>query len=167
MTSPDGTVVWFTGLPGAGKSTLARAVASELGGRGIPRCMLDGDEVRQALVPRPGYSPVDRDHFYASLADLAALLARQGLVVLVPATAHERRFRARARDAVRRYIEVYVDTPLDECRRRALGGVYAADRAQVPGLGAVYEPPERPDVVARGGQDQAAVDQVVAMVSAG
>ena len=162
-----GVVIWFTGLPSSGKSTLAGEVRERLEELEIPSCVLDGDEVRDALVPRPGYSDQERDSFYATLARLAALLARQGLVVLVPATAQRRAYRERARALAPGFIEVYVDTTLAECERRDAKGLFRSSRQgktqQVPGVGSPYEPPERPDVVADGGLSHPAVDEIVAL----
>src|SRR5205085_552587 len=83
----EGAVVWITGLPASGKSTLATAIAAQLRAAGTPPIVLDGDEVRAAIVPRHGYDPDGRDAFYRTLGKLAALIARQGAIVLVPATA--------------------------------------------------------------------------------
>lgn len=140
----SGLVVWLTGLPSSGKSTLAVRVAERLE---HPHVVLDGDEVRAALRPTPGYDDVARDHFYESLARLAALLAKQGLVVLVPATANKRAFRERARAFAPAFLEVFVDTPLEVCRTRDAKGLYAhaaTSDAPVPGAGAAYETPEKP-----------------------
>lgn len=153
-----GPIVWLTGLPSSGKSTLARAVAEALRARGAHVVVLDGDEVREALRPRPGYDDAARDAFYESLARLAALVATQGTTVLVPATANRRAFRERARAlAPGGFVEVFVDTDLETCRARDAKGLYA--RAQqggggtLPGAGARYEPPLAADVVVRGGED--------------
>ncbi len=147
-----GAVVWFTGLPSSGKSTLAEKVRAALRHEGHMALRLDGDEVRGALVPTPGHWPAERDAFYETLARLAALLARQGAVVLVAATAHRRAHRERARQLAPRFIEVYVATPLEECERRDAKGLYALARAGkaplLPGVGIAYEAPERAEVVA-------------------
>lgn len=144
----SGVVAWFTGLPSSGKSTLAQAVAALLR-PAVPVAVLDGDEVRAALRPTPGYDDASRDAFYETLARLAALLARQGLAVLVPATANRRRFRERARHLAPAFLEVFVDTPLEECRRRDPKGLYASGLPLVPGSGAAYEAPEAPEVTVR------------------
>lgn len=164
-----GAIVWLTGLPSSGKSTLAARLADRLRARARAVCVLDGDEVRRALVPAPGYTPEARDAFYATLARLAALLAAQGLLVLVPATAHRRAHRAEARAlAPAAFIEVHVAVDLAECARRDAKGLYAAARAganaNLPGAGAAYEPPERPEVTAQGGDDEAAIEAVLALV---
>jgi adenylylsulfate kinase len=163
-----GCVVWFTGLPASGKTTLAEAVQARLHDARRPCVLLDGDAVRAVMVPRPGYDPASRDAFYASLAGLAGLLARQGLVVLVAATAHLSRWRARAHELAPRFLEVYVDANPDDCQRRDPKGLYAAARAgkpDVPGAGVPYEAPIAPDVVARGGLDHEAADEVATRVT--
>lgn len=166
-----GAVVWLTGLPSSGKSTLARGIRARLTELGVASCILDGDEVRRALMPPPSYDATGRDHFYATLANLAALLASQELVVLVAATAHRREYRERARAKVQRFYEVWVDVSLEECRRRDTKGLYegfASGRARdVPGEDAPYEPPPKPDVVATGGADENARAAVVRLLTQG
>jgi adenylylsulfate kinase len=160
----QGLVVWVTGAPSAGKSTLARRLLEDLRASDIAACLLDGDDVRACLVPEVGYTPSERDAFYFTLANVAAMLARQSLVVLVAATAQCREFRARARELAPAFLEVWVDTPPDECARRDTKGLYAASRAgalrDVPGANVAYEAPLNPDFVAHGGEDAAASDAV-------
>src|SRR5690606_8197001 len=91
----SGAVVWITGLPASGKSTLAARARDELARRGRPAALLDGDRMRPILGPELGYAPDERDELYRRLAALAVLLAEQGLLVLVPATAPQRRHRDR------------------------------------------------------------------------
>jgi adenylylsulfate kinase len=158
---PTGAVVWITGLPSSGKSTFARAVTEEMSRRGITVCTLDGDEVREALGGAFSYTTQGRAAFYETLARLASLLAKQELVVLVPATAQRRAFRERAKALAPAFVEVWVDTPLEECARRDTKGLYGAQKAgsvsDVPGADAPYEAPGAPDVVAHGGRDARAV----------
>lgn len=164
-----GTVVWFTGLPSSGKSSLASEVRSRLLTAGTTACLLDGDVVRRILGPTLGYSVEERERFYAVLAELAAELARQGLIVLVPATAHRRDFRERARALAPRFIEVWVATPLAECQRRDDKGLYAAAAqgpSDLPGVGRDYENPEHPEVTARGGHDASAVEAIAQLLAA-
>lgn len=162
----SGAVVWVTGLPSAGKSTFALALRDRLAAR--PCAILDGDEVRLALVPSPGYDPAGRSAFYETLARLGALLARQGLVVLIPATAHLRQWRDEARALAPRYIEVYLPVGAKECARRDTKGLYARARAgepiELPGGSIAYEPPTAAEVIATGGEDRAALEQVVALL---
>lgn len=148
-------MMWFTGLPSSGKSTLARDVRRALGRR-RPSVLLDSDALRAALAPSPGYSETARRNFYRTLAQLAALLAEQGVVVLVPATANRRAYRSLARRLAPRFIEVFVDTPLEEVRRRNTKGLYGRAR-KLPGAGVPYEPPLRPHVRAAGGSSAEAV----------
>jgi adenylylsulfate kinase len=143
-------VVWLTGLPSSGKTTLARAAAERLRTAGQPTLVLDGDEVRAALRPTPGYDDAARDAFYETLARLAALAAEQGLVVLVPATATRASYRARARALAPRFVEVFVDTPPAVCAARDAKGLYARARAgevpHLPGLGVTFDIPLTPEI---------------------
>ena len=161
-----GVVVWFTGLPSSGKTTLARAVEQRLQDGDQSVCLLDGDDVRAALVPAPRYDDEGRDAFYRTLANLGAMLAAQGLIVLVAATADRALYRARARARAIRFVEVYVDTPLEECRKRDSKGLYRdAVKGKIhgmPGLQRPYEAPEDPDFVAHGGCSEASVDGILA-----
>jgi adenylylsulfate kinase len=164
-----GAVVWLTGRPGSGKSTLASRIALQLRQTRVPVAILDGDEIRDALVPRPGHDEASRHDFYLSLGRLAAVLARQGLVVLVPATAHRRAWRDAARQRAPRFVEVHVDTPLEECRRRDPKGLYARAAAlpALPGVGVPYEPPLHAEVVAAGGGTARTIDAVLAWLGVG
>ncbi len=163
-----GVVIWITGRPSAGKSTFAQAALSALRAGGAASCLLDGDAVRDSLVPRLGYTADARSDFYHTLGNLAALLARQELVVLVAATAQRREFRERARDLAPAFVEVWVDTPFDECVRRDTKGLYAAMRAGalsgIPGGDEPYEAPLQPDVIAHGGKDADAVAKLCAKI---
>lgn len=160
-----GAVIWLTGLPRAGKSTLARAVRTRLAERGQPSLLLDGDDVRKAITPAPGYDLSSRNDFYTTLGRLAALVARQGFVVLVPATAHRRAYRDAAREIAPAFVEVHVTTPLADCVHRDPAGLYASSaHAALPGVGVEYEAPRAPELTASGGEDAAAVDAIVSLV---
>jgi adenylylsulfate kinase len=164
-----GTIVWFTGLPSSGKTTLARRAQARLAAAGRAAVVLDSDELRDALDTH-AYTPADRDRFYRAVAALAALVARQGVVALVAATAPRRADRQRARDEIGRgpvpgrFLEVWVDTPLAECQARDPKGLYAQARHgaadQLPGMGATYEAPVSPEVTANGGFDDAALTAI-------
>ncbi len=164
-----GVVVWLTGLPASGKTRFAKLLRADLLEAGHVPAVLDGDLVRAALVPGPGYSATERDQFYETLANLAAMLAGQGLIVLVPASGHRRAYRERARHLAPRFIEVYVSTPLDICVARDPKGLYASASAEagssnLPGIGAEYEAPEQPEVVAQGGKDLEAIGRALALL---
>jgi adenylylsulfate kinase len=155
--STRGGVVWFTGLPVSGKSTLARRLRERMHGAPV---LLDSDELRDVLGAT-SYARSDRDRFYAALGRLAALLAQQGHVVLVAATAARRSYRDAARELAPRFVEVWVQTPLAACEQRDVKGLYAHARAgdapDLPGVGVPYEAPESPDVTANGGFDALAL----------
>lgn len=131
--------------------------------------MLDGDAVRAAIVPAHGYSSEGRAAFYATLAQLAAMLCSQGLVVVVAATANRTAYRSQARSLAPSFLEVYVDTPATECERRDDKGLYARARAaeidDMPGWSEAFEEPPNPDVVAHGGLDRVALTRIVDCVS--
>jgi adenylylsulfate kinase len=161
--------VWVTGLPGAGKSSLAARIADRVRAAAMPCAVLDGDDVRAALGRPAGRGAAERDAFYGSLARLAALLARQGLVVVVAATANRAAHRDEARALAPRFLEVHVATSAAECERRDPKGLWAAARAGaapgLPGVDASYEAPRAPDVTASGGFDAGAVDHVMALLA--
>jgi adenylylsulfate kinase len=156
-----GAVAWVTGLPSSGKSTLARRLRDRLRAGGIAAVLLDGDAVRAALVPAPGYDEAGRAAFYETLGNLALALAAEGHVVVVAATAHRRAFRDRVRRLAPRFVEVLVDASAEDCAARDPRGLWAAARAgrapDLPGAGPAYERPLAPEVVATGGEDDAAV----------
>lgn len=158
----SGVVVWLTGFPASGKSTLAQSVAQALRSQQVPVCVLDGDDVRAVLRPTPGYDEQARADFYASIAALAALLARQGLVVLVPATAHRASYRQAARAIAPQFVEVFVDTPLAQCQQRDPKGLYRQAPSSLPGTGAAYEPPTHPDFIAS--PSEPATEQLVKLI---
>lgn len=162
----EGAVVWVTGLPSSGKSTFARRLVSRLLERRRPAVLLDGDAVRAALVPRPGHDPASRLAFYETLGNLALALAGDGQVAVVAATAHLRSFRDRVRARAPRFVEVLVDVPAEVCAARDPKGLWALSRAggapELPGGGVPYERPLSPEVVATGGEDEAALDAALA-----
>jgi adenylylsulfate kinase len=147
-----GFAVWITGLPASGKSTVAAALASELRARGVAVEVLESDVLRQIFTPHPRYDEAEREVFYGQIAYLGALLARHGVAVIFDATANLRAYRDNARQRIPRFLEVYVDTPLEVCMRRDPKGIYRQGRA-VPGLQAAYEPPLHPDLVIHGDQE--------------
>ena len=154
------TVVWITGLPSSGKSTIAERLREQLVADKRSAVVLDSDDVRRALGWGE-YSAAARDDFYRALAELAALIARQGPCAIVAATAPARAHREFARSLSSNFIEVFVDTPLAECMRRDVKGLYAAaqrdEMSTLPGSGIAYQRPRSPDVIAHGGLDEVAV----------
>jgi bifunctional enzyme CysN/CysC len=141
-----GAVVWFTGLPGAGKSTLARALERKLFSRGGSPILLDGDTLRAGLNGDLGFSPQDRRENIRRLAEIATHLARNGHIAIVAAVSPTAEDRAQARRiADDTFREIYVATPATVCESRDPKGHYAKARAgQLPGftgIGQDYQPP--------------------------
>jgi adenylylsulfate kinase len=149
-----GATVWLTGLPSAGKSTIARALADRLRGEGHRVELLDGDELRTHLTADLGFSRSDRDTNVQRVGFVARLLARNGIIVLVPVIAPYAAARAKVRsehDADgTTFVEVHVATPLELCAERDVKGLYAKQRAgELSGLTGVddpYEIPQSPEL---------------------
>jgi len=149
-----GATVWFTGLSGSGKSTVANAVAERLLDAGRPAYLLDGDNVRHGLNADLGFSADDRTENVRRIAEVARLMADAGIVVLVPVISPYRADRDRARAihaaADLSFVEVFVDTPLELCEQRDPKGLYAKARAGalrgMTGIDDPYEAPHRPDL---------------------
>jgi adenylylsulfate kinase len=145
--------VWFTGLSGAGKTTVANIVEAELEQRGHVVEHLDGDVVRTHLSKGLGFSKEDRDENIARIGWVASRLARAGATVIVSAISPYESARRRARELVEEhapFVEVYVATPLEECARRDPKGLYAkafaGELADFTGVSAPYEEPADPEV---------------------
>ncbi len=167
-----GATVWMTGLPASGKSTVAAGVEATLLERGRSAYVLDGDNLRHGLNGDLGFSADDRAENVRRTAEVSALLADAGVVVLVALVSPYRADRQAARGAHDRrglpFLEVWVATSLEECERRDPKGLYARARAgELKGLTGVddpYEPPESPDVVVRG--DEPVEDAVARVLGA-
>jgi len=149
VTGGTGLVVWFTGLSGSGKSTVAVEVERALVGSGRAAYLLDGDNIRHGLNGDLGFSAADRSENVRRVGELAALFADAGLVALVPLISPYRVDREAARrrteSAGLRFVEVFVDTPLEECERRDPKGLYARARAgELNGMTGIDDPYERP-----------------------
>ncbi|KQC15875.1 MAG: adenylyl-sulfate kinase [Methanothrix sp.] len=151
-------VVWFTGLPGCGKTTIAQGVKARLRDRGIYVKVLELDEIRRVITPKPTYTDEEREVVYSSLAYMAKLLSEAGANVIVDATANRRRYRDRARELIPNFAEVYVEASLSACIERERGrkavyspqGIYSKageEDATVPGINVAYEEPINPEVV--------------------
>jgi adenylyl-sulfate kinase len=150
----SGFVVWFTGLSGAGKTTVANIVEAELEQRGHVVDHLDGDIVRTHLSRGLGFSKDDRDENIHRIAWVASRIARAGAAVIVSAISPYEAARRHARSLVEPhvpFVEVYVSTPLEECARRDPKGLYSAafagEIADFTGVSAPYEAPSDPEVV--------------------
>ncbi len=142
--------IWLTGLPGAGKSTLARFLKQKLIEEGFQVEVLESDSLRRELFPKSTYSPEERELFYRFMVALGKRLFEAGLVVIFDATANRRQWRELARQFIPRFAEVYVQCDLEECLRRDPKGIYKkaqkGQAATVPGLQSTYEEPQHPEL---------------------
>ena len=149
--------VWITGLPASGKSTVASALAKQLQKLKIDVTILESDAMREIFSANPQYDDQERDYFYSSLAFIGRVLTEHGISVIFDATANRRAYRERARQQIPRFIEVFVDCPLEVCIRRDPKGIYRkaqqGEAQHVPGVQTRYEPPLNPAIVIRGDQD--------------
>ncbi|QDU96344.1 adenylyl-sulfate kinase [Lignipirellula cremea] len=173
-----GCVVWFTGLSGSGKSTVANQVDAQLHAAGVASYLLDGDNVRHGLNASPamlaeehgeefaarfglGFGPTDREENIRRIGAVAELFCAAGLITLTAFVSPYRRDRDLARRQVERngqtgdFIEVFVDTPLEICEQRDPKGLYRKARAgelkQMTGIDSPYEAPESPELILAGG----------------
>jgi adenylyl-sulfate kinase len=163
-----GFTLWFTGLSGAGKTAIAKLVEQALRGRGLKVERLDGDIVRQSLTRDLGFSKEDRDINIERVTFVAKLLTRNGVVVLCSFISPYRKRRARSRQEIGEFIEVYVECPVQECAQRDAKGLYArafaGEIANFTGVSDPYEEPENPEIVCHTAQET--VEESVAKVLA-
>ncbi len=147
-----GTMIWMTGLSGSGKSTVAIGVERELHRRGILCRILDGDNIRAGINSNLGFSPEDRRENIRRIAEIGKLFVDTGIVTIACFVSPTRELREMARDIIgaEDFREVYIATPLEECERRDVKGLYArARRGEVKdftGISAPFEAPEHPDL---------------------
>ncbi len=147
----EGFVLWFTGLPCSGKTTVADMVAEKLKKKGRKIERLDGDIVRQSLSADLGFSREDRTENIRRVTFLAKMLSRNGVGVITTFVSPYRDIRKRARMETTNFIEVYVDCPLEECRKRDVKGMYKlAEEGEIKdftGVSDPYEIPGKPEIV--------------------
>jgi adenylylsulfate kinase len=156
-----GSVIWFTGLSGSGKTTIAHAVEETLMEAGVPVELLDGDVVRENLSKGLGFSKEDRDTNIRRIAFVAHLLQRNGVFVITAAISPYRSVREESRAMIKDFVEVYANAPIEICEERDVKGLYAKARAgEIKGFTGIddpYEPPQRPEVEVR--TDQLSVEE--------
>ena len=167
---PQGLVVWFTGLSGAGKTTLCRAVHTELQRRSICAEILDADDLRKRINRDLGFSKADRDENVRRIGFIAQIVVRKGKLALVAAISPYREIREELRRELGNFIEVYVDAPLSVCESRDPKGHYKRARAgelrRFTGIDDPYEPPLNPEVRCATHQEavQASTDRVLSAI---
>jgi adenylyl-sulfate kinase len=161
-----GFTLWFTGLPSSGKSTLARRVEEILLERGMNVEVLDGDEVRENLSKGLGFSKQDRDTNIRRIGFVAKLLSRNGVVAITAAISPYQDVRDEMRKAIGRFVEVYVQCPVDVLKERDVKGLYkkalAGEIKHFTGVDDPYEAPPRAEIVIA--SDRESVDESVAKI---
>jgi adenylylsulfate kinase len=147
-------VIWITGLPGSGKSTVAHALKE----KGVDAVILQSDEMRKFMTPQPDYSENEREHLYRALVFAAVTLYKLGHNVIIDATANRRVWRELARRSIPHFYEIYIKCPLDVCAERegkrvdthsAPKNIYEKGKggSPVPGINVPYEEPESPEII--------------------
>jgi adenylyl-sulfate kinase len=164
----SGCVVWFTGLSGSGKSTLATELERELFSRGKHAYVLDGDNVRHGLCSDLGFTPADRKENIRRIGEVANLFADSGMICITAFISPYRSDRELARRSVPtgRFIEVYLNTPIEVCEQRDPKGLYVKARKgtikEFTGVSAPYEPPLHPEIELH--TEQCSVPECVAQI---
>lgn len=145
-----GVTVWFTGLSGAGKTTISTEVEKRIRAEGLKVEILDGDIVRKHLTKGLGFSKEDRDENIRRIGFVAHLLTRNGVLVLVSAISPYQSIRNEIRETIQNFVEVYVNAPLEVCEQRDVKGLYRRARAgeikQFTGIDDPYEAPPNPEI---------------------
>lgn len=145
-------LIWFTGLSGSGKSTIANVVEQKLFQQGIKTYTLDGDNIRKGINNDLTFSPEDRTENIRRIAETANLMVDAGLVVLAAFVSPYKKDRENIKSIVKdvNFVEVYINTSIEECERRDVKGLYKKARAgeikNMTGISAPYEAPENPDI---------------------
>jgi adenylylsulfate kinase len=153
LNNHQACIIWFTGLPSSGKSTIAGAVEHQLYTRGIRTYLLDGDNVRHGLNRDLGFSPEDREENIRRIGEVAKLFADAGMVTLVAFISPYRRDRERVRAGVEagEFVEVYVKCPVEVCEQRDVKGFYRKAKQgeikEFTGISAPYEEPLKPEII--------------------
>lgn len=147
-----GVTLWFTGLPCSGKTTISEIVKAQLEANGVRVELLDGDEIRKHFSKGVGFTKEDRNNHLQRVSYLCHLLSKHGVVVLASFVSPYRENRDYARGLIGdRFVEIFVDTPLEECIKRDVKGMYkkalAGEIKQFTGISDPYEPPPSPELL--------------------
>jgi adenylyl-sulfate kinase len=174
VSGQRGVVLWFTGLSGSGKSTVASAVEQKLNAAGRLTYLLDGDNVRHGLNGDLGFSDADRVENIRRVAHVARLFWDANVITLVSFISPFRAERALGRSLIGPdFVEVFVDAPLELCEQRDVKGLYkkarAGEIAAFTGISSPYEPPEKPEIHLKTGEEslEADVDKVLNFLKSG
>lgn len=148
-----GVTLWFTGLSGAGKTTISAVIAQKLRDAGCKLEVLDGDIVRTNLTKGLGFSKEDRDTNVRRIGFVSNLLTRNGVIVIVSAISPYRAVRDELKEQIGSFVEIFVNAPVEECARRDVKGLYkkaiAGEIKQFTGISDPYEPPLSPEIECR------------------
>lgn len=151
MDALRGCTIWFTGLSGAGKSTITEQLVPLLRARGSKVEVLDGDVVRTNLSKGLGFSKEDRDTNIRRIGFVCDLLTRNGVIAVAAAISPYKNIRAECRAMIKDFVEVYVKVSLETCIKRDVKGLYkkalAGEIKEFTGVSDPYEPPENPEVI--------------------
>lgn len=143
--------MWFTGLSGSGKTTISDILSEKLKSFNKNHEILDGDVVRKELSPDLGFSKEDREKHNYRIIYLAKLLSKNCIITIVPVIAPFKNIREYAREHIENFVEIYVNTPIEECIKRDPKGLYAkalkGEIKEFTGLSSPYEEPEQPDLI--------------------
>lgn len=155
----EGWCIWVTGLPGSGKSTVAKALLKKLDEQSIQTQIVSSDMLRKVVTPVPKYTEEERNMVYGAIVFVAKLLTQNGVNVIIDATGNRRKYRDQARKEIPKFMEAYIRCPLEICIQRetkrkeyahAPKGIYkkafTSGSTTVPGVGAPYEEPLQPEV---------------------
>lgn len=159
LNGHKGVCLWFTGLSGSGKSTLANAVESILNHKKVHTYLLDGDNIRHGLNKNLGFSDEDRTENIRRIGEVAKLFVDAGTVVITAFISPFREDRKKVRNIIpnQRFIEIYIDCPLEVCEQRDPKGLYKKARTneikEFTGISSPYEAPENPELVIKSGKN--------------
>lgn len=152
LNNHNSFLMWFTGLSGSGKSTIASAVEKELYEMGIKTYTLDGDNIRSGINSDLTFKPQDRTENIRRIAEIANLMIDAGLITLAAFVSPYKKDRDNIRSIVKdvNFVEIFIDTSIEECERRDVKGLYKKARAgeikNMTGISAPYETPKNPDI---------------------
>lgn len=153
-----GWCVWLTGLPGSGKSTIAKALMDKLKNNGINAQIISSDELRKVITPEPKYTEEEREIVYGAIIYIAKILTNNCVNVIIDATGNRRKYREKARKEINNFMEIYLYCPLETCIKReskrietfqAPRDIYKKaleGKSTVPGIGVPYEEPLNPEL---------------------